>query len=369
MAKKSLGHVQLEWTCPNCDTRNRGNQKDCVNCGAPQPEDVKFEQTAKEELISDKETLAQAKIGPDIHCFYCGTRNPGDATTCSECGGDLVQGEARKAGQVIGAHRTGTVEDITCPSCDTMNPGDATECSNCGTGLRKPEAKEQVKAMQRPSNRSTKRASTGSSNKFMLAGVALVAIVFLACCSFFMFNTTDVGGRVESVAWTRTINVEELVPVEQEGWKNEIPTEADMFSCTQKVHHTQDNPTSNSKEICGTPYTVDQGNGFGEVVQDCKYQVYDDWCTYTVDRWQTMPNQAVTLSGRDYNPRWPNRPRLGRNQREGNRTENYQIIFDTDGKTYSYDTSNINIFNQCQIDSRWILEINQFDMVMDIRAN
>lgn len=36
MARKSKGFVELEWSCPNCETRNRGSEKTCANCGAPQ---------------------------------------------------------------------------------------------------------------------------------------------------------------------------------------------------------------------------------------------------------------------------------------------------------------------------------------------
>ena len=32
MAKKSLGHVELQWTCPNCETVNPGLVKVCEGC-------------------------------------------------------------------------------------------------------------------------------------------------------------------------------------------------------------------------------------------------------------------------------------------------------------------------------------------------
>ena len=78
MTKKSLGYVELEWTCPNCETRNPGPHKFCNGCGAPQPEDVEFEQPIEEKLITDAEQIARAQAGPDLHCPYCEARNPGD---------------------------------------------------------------------------------------------------------------------------------------------------------------------------------------------------------------------------------------------------------------------------------------------------
>ena len=31
--RRTLGYIQNEWTCPNCDTRNKGGSKTCENCG------------------------------------------------------------------------------------------------------------------------------------------------------------------------------------------------------------------------------------------------------------------------------------------------------------------------------------------------
>jgi len=103
MAKKTLGYEELQWTCPNCDGINPGPEKTCGNCGAPQPDDVKFEQAVRSELLQDEEAIARAKAGPDIHCPYCEARNPGNAQNCSQCGGDLVGGEQRTSGEVVGA--------------------------------------------------------------------------------------------------------------------------------------------------------------------------------------------------------------------------------------------------------------------------
>ncbi len=61
MAQKSLGYVQLVWTCPNCLTKNPGNYRFCKNCGASMPENVKFEQPIKEEIITDQALIDEAK--------------------------------------------------------------------------------------------------------------------------------------------------------------------------------------------------------------------------------------------------------------------------------------------------------------------
>src|SRR5215216_4444419 len=114
MATKELGYVELEWTCPRCQTRNPGTQTTCGGCGAPQPADVKFEAPVGGELLKDQEKIQRAKSGPDIQCAFCGTRNPADAKVCRQCGADLTQGKTREAGQVVGAFHSGPAPQVAC---------------------------------------------------------------------------------------------------------------------------------------------------------------------------------------------------------------------------------------------------------------
>ena len=58
--RRTLGYIQNEWTCPNCDTRNKGGVKTSVNCGAPQPENVKFELPAEQKFVTDEDFIAAA---------------------------------------------------------------------------------------------------------------------------------------------------------------------------------------------------------------------------------------------------------------------------------------------------------------------
>ncbi|MFQ5613671.1 MAG: zinc ribbon domain-containing protein [Anaerolineae bacterium] len=354
MARKTLGYTRLEWTCPNCGTRNPGPQKTCLNCRAPQPEDLAFEQPAQEELITDEAELAQAKAGPDIHCFYCGTRNPAGATTCSQCGGDLTKGTARRHGQVVGAHRAEAAEPVVCPSCGTANPADAPICEHCGAGLVEEAA---------PQARPAADSRRGGSRVPLLIALALALVV---CGGIGLFialgiRTEDMTGTVSGVSWTRSVAVEELRPVTRETWLEDIPSGEAVGVCTQRVHHVQDEPAPNAEEVCGTPYTVDTGSGFGEVVQDCEYRVLQDWCEYTVDEWQAV--DEVTLTGQDLNPQWP-LVRLAAGQREGARSESYQVFFKAETGALTYRPDDFTEFSQYQIGSRWILQVNTFNDVL-----
>jgi len=357
MAKKTVGHIELQWTCPNCGGINPGSAEKCQACGAPQPADVQFEQTERQELITDEEKIKDAISGADIHCPYCGTRNPAKATTCSHCGGDLVEGLQRESGRVVGAFQTGPQVQVPCPRCGAENPDTAKTCTQCGAPMQA-EIEQPLSSPKVP-------PSPASSRRWIIIGAAVIAIVALCALLYFLFFSTDeVTGTVQAVQWERAIPVEAFGPVEYKAFIDEIPNDADVITCTEEYHHTQTEPVDNSIEVCGTPYTVDTGGGFAEVVQDCEYEVYLDFCEYTVDEWYIV--DTVTSRGNDFNTSWPNKA-LADGQRLGEeRSENYVIIFDTKDGTERYTTTSYDLFQEAQIGTKWVLKINQIGGVQSI---
>ena len=59
--KESKGFIELEWVCPNCDGRNKGSKKTCENCGAPQPDNVKFQRAVDEKVVTDEKAVRPPK--------------------------------------------------------------------------------------------------------------------------------------------------------------------------------------------------------------------------------------------------------------------------------------------------------------------
>lgn len=354
MSKKTLGYTELFWTCPNCGGKNRGTIQTCEQCGAPQPEDVQFEQLAESQISQDESLAQRAKAGPDIHCPYCGTRNPATAKVCKQCGGDISEGTRRESGRVVGAFKSGTAQPVLCPACKSPNPPDANVCSNCGAPLgEKPE--------------SPKTAAPAPKKKSRLPLVLLVVFVMMCLIAgIFMVlsNRTDaITGTVTAVSWNRTISIEGLVAVENQAWLDEIPEDAEVLGCEQEVRSIEPEPVAGAEEVCGTPYTVDTGSGVGEVVQDCEYYIYDQYCTYTTLAWQ--PVDQVSVSGSDLTPYWPE-AQLSANQRLGEQSETYTIYFDANGETYTFSTSDFELFQQCEIGSQWTLNVNTFGNVTSI---
>ncbi len=346
MARKTIGFVKLEWTCPNCGSKNPGPQKTCLTCGGPQPVETAFTPGSGQPLIQGEEAEKIAAQAADIHCPFCGTRNPSGAAVCSQCGGDLKGGAARPAGQVLGAYSPEPAPEVTCPNCGQPNPAAATHCRNCGASL--PAAVSESAA---PS-----AARFKLSPWMIIAGVVVLIGLLIGCLAMsgLFAKSEQVVGTVQDVAWQTVVLVEAYQPVERGGWKDEIPAGVELDACEYRYAYTSDQPEPVSTEVCGTPYTVDQGTGFGEVVQDCTYQVYAEYCTYTTSEWVVV-DRAV-LQGSDLSPRLA-QPQLAENQRLGQASQEYTITFATDQGVFTYTTGDPDVFYQAAVGSQWNLTI------------
>jgi hypothetical protein len=362
MAKKKIGYVELQWECPNCGTINPGPVKVCEGCGAPQPENIEFTQASRQELIQDEEKIKKAKAGADIHCAYCGTRNPAGAESCSQCKADLSEGHQRKAGQVVGAFKSGPAQKIHCPHCNAENLETASRCAQCGGSLAKQTAPSTIS--QEPETADRLPKASKKANKSVLGILGLVFLFGCIAVYFIFLRTTATTGTVTDVGWERSIVLEGLIPVEYADWYDQIPGDAEIVSCTSEERDQVDTPVEGSQEICGTPYSEDTGSGYAEVVQDCIYIVYDDFCTYSMLEWAAV--DVITVTGDDFSPQWPN-PDLAADQRLGEGEENYLIIFSAGDDDYRYATTDYDLFQQAQIGTEWELEINSIGGVQSIK--
>ena len=361
MAKRTLGYVELEWTCPSCGGRNAGTLRTCHTCGAAMPEDITFELPAEQELDTSEETAKKVAVGPDIHCPYCGTRNPGDATHCRQCGGDLEEGLRRKAGEVIGAHSDVPVPEVACPHCGAKNPASRKQCSQCGGSLGGTDKRPVTPPSSRqPAGQPRKPRSCLPAVLIILAVMLVIGIISISLSR----GTDKAVGYVQDVQWTYQVQLLELQPVAHENWRDEVPSQSRLQGCSEKIRRTVDNPVPGATEQCGTPYVVDAGTGRGEVTQDCKYLVPDDWCKYTLDEWR--PTIKKTSSGQDLRPYWPEL-RLASNPREGNRSEKYVVRLLVDDKTVTYGPRTLDEFERFLPQSAWTVTTNSLGRVTDVQ--
>ncbi len=345
--KRTLGYVQLEWTCPNCNSRNPGGIKTCQNCGAPQPENVQFEQPAGSKFVSDEKSLGAARSGPDIHCGFCGTRNPATAAVCSQCGGDLKEGIRRQAGRLMASPRPGP-GSITCKNCGTKNPGLNKACSNCGAPLPGVSTTPPPAAPPSGSASSTIRKNP---NWLMIGGIA---VALFACCLavFFVFvlPTSSVQATVTDIYWQTSVPVEEVQAVDYNNERGSPPSGAYNVSCDTQ-----------SEEVCEQK-TIDKGNGFAEVVEDCHTET-EQYCDYTRDEWTTI--QTYTLDGHDWSPLYE-QPDLASGQRLGGESVTYTVTFETEKGEKQYHPDDLGEYQQYDIGQVWTLKLNALGSIISV---
>lgn len=348
MARRTLGYIENEWVCPNCNTRNKGSTKACENCGAPQPENVKFELPSEQKFVKDENTVRAAAAGADIHCGFCGTRNPATAETCSQCGADLKEGKARQAGRIMQAPPTGP-KTVTCNNCGTENSGSNSVCSNCGAPLPKAAVAQTV--APKPAMGTVKPIAKKKTNWLLIGGI-LTALA--ACCvvigALFLIPAKSVEGTVTSVYWQTNVSVQEIQPIQYSNEKGNPPSDAYDVAC-----HNE------SRNVCEQK-TIDKGNGYSEVVEDCHTET-DQYCSYTVDQWTTI--QTYTLDGNDLQPIYDS-PNLSSDQRLGDQSEDLTVTFSTSDGTETYSPGSTAEFQQFTIGSTWKLKLNALGGVVSV---
>jgi hypothetical protein len=350
MRRESRGFIELEWVCPNCDSRNKGSKKTCENCGAPQPENVKFRRTTEEKVVTDANAVAAAKAGADIHCGFCGTRNPATATVCSQCGGDLAEGRKRQAGQLLGAAPT-PPKAVTCTNCGFENPGTERVCKQCGAPLQRPITAEQKPAPVQMSASTGVKAQPKKINWWLFGGIGgFLAICCIALLALFLIPSKTVQGTVTDVYWRTSVPVQEVQAVNYSNERGSPPSDAYNVSC-----HTE------SREVCEDK-TVDQGNGYAEVVREC-HNEDTQYCSYTVDEWKTI--QAYDLSGNDLYPQY-DQPTIFNGQRLGSTSEDFTVTFSTTDGTETYSPGSETEFQQFQIGSTWTIQLNALGSVVGV---
>jgi hypothetical protein len=154
-----------------------------------------------------------------------------------------------------------------------------------------------------------------------------------------------------------------LGELEAEAWFDEVPNDAEIRNCQNEYRYSQSEPAPGAVEVCGTPYTVDEGSGYGEVVQDCEYEIYDDLCTYTTIDWILF--DTVTVSGNDLLPYWPDAV-LTSDQRFGDGQESYEVTFSGPDRNYSYTPDSESEFSDFALGSTWNLEVNAVGSVVSL---
>jgi len=315
-----------KWKCPGCGEVNRGARSQCDHCGATRDASVKFFLDEDAPEVSEQEEVKKATAGADWLCEFCGNASPSAATACSGCGAPRSSKE-KKHGEVIPVVH----------------------------GTREPSTGYPVEGLAGGPPRAAAPVSlapvAGCAVAPMVIG-AVALLLLLLCCvsSLFVFRTQSETATVASVAWERTVAVEDFLPTEETAWDG-APAGARNVTHRQEQRSTRQVQVGTHTDYrdeqvqTGTKKIVtghkDLGNGFFEdVTKDvpiyetrkvphevATYRdepVYGERYSYTIDRWREVRTERA--KGSAEKPHWPATGLKGK-QREGARTESYLVTF------------------------------------------
>jgi hypothetical protein len=288
MTTHDKGTFQMLWDCPACDTKKLLglDHRYCPNCGSPQDASRRYFPKPGEEIaVAD-----HVYHGVDWKCPGCDTPNSARAAFCASCGSPK-EGDAKQVGK----------KEDGPPPKPTTPPAPPTKKSRKGCLF------------------------AGCGGALLLALAAVLAVVLLW--------KKPVDLVVTGHTWERSIEIERFEELSASDWCDNMPGDAYGVSRAREQRSTKDVPDG---EECTTK-RVDQGDGTFKQIEDCqpKYRkepVYDDKCSYKVNKWQRERTVRAAGTSLAENPAWPSlgqlRPGSGLGaEREGTRSESYTVTY------------------------------------------
>lgn len=317
------------WDCSTCGGKAiLGRHTICPHCGDPRPAGVRFYLPENEPEVTDQKQLETARAGPDWLCRFCGSSNRASAAFCEQCGAER------------GAAPTQNVRDYAAGQTPRTG-GSPSEIS---------PAKSPLKPRLSP-----KRPALRLPRQAIKLGVMIALAVLVAGCGILWLvnRPRDVTLKVVAKSWQRSVAIEALRTVAEEGWS--VPPGGRVQSSQLAVHHydsvldhyeTRSRQISYQEQVGEEEYVSGQrdlGNGFFEDIvskrpiyetrqrtetyQEPVYRqepVLQTRYSYLIERW--VHDRVEQASGSNDPPRWPT-IRLKQNEREAARSASYLVRF------------------------------------------
>lgn len=144
--------------------------------------------------------------------------------------------------------------------------------------------------------------------------------------------------------------MQEIRPVNYANKAGSPPSDAYNVSCRTE-----------EREVCEEK-TVDQGNGFAEIVQECRTQS-EQYCDYTLDEWTTI--QTYDMRGSDNYPVY-HEPSVAGGQRVEKDIQLMTVVFSTSEGEKNYAPGSVGEFQQFEMGGVWTLTMNAMGGVMSV---
>jgi hypothetical protein len=190
------------------------------------------------------------------------------------------------------------------------------------------------------------------TNRLLIGGIlAFLAICGVALAALFFFPSKSVKATVTNVHWQTSVPVQEIRAVDYNDEPGSPPSGAYDVSCHDDSH-----------DVCEQK-TIDKGNGYSEVVQECHTET-QKYCSYTLDEWSTI--QSYPLEGNDLRPIYES-PNVSSGQRLGDSSEDLTVTFSTpDGQQETYSPGSVTEFQQFTVGSTWTLKMNAVGGIVSV---
>lgn len=252
-------YYEMLWDCASCGAKGlfAKSQKHCPLCGAAQDPEKRYFPEEGQEV----EVQGHQYVGADWHCPYCQSPNGAAAAFCAACGGPREGSKEVKA-----------VED----------KGDV------------------AAAAPKPA------ALPPSSGGF--PWVKIILVLLFAVAAFFIVRylwKSDETVKVAELNWSREVDIERYVSVEESKWCSELPKGA--YSIRRSVEEKGKKQVPDG-ETC-KEVRIDQRDGTFIKKQECapKYKEVPemaDKCHYRMNRWNVVRTDKAQ-GGSGMAPQWP----------------------------------------------------------------
>lgn len=277
-------------------------------------------------------------------CAYCDTQALLGKSNrfCPACGAqqDASRRYFPPPGKEVAANHEYDGADNECPACKTPNGAKAKNCRSCGSPMDGSAPVNRVADRSSAAPKPSQVTPQGKSKwPWIIGGIVALLAAF---CLVAMFWTKDVGVTVIAHSWERSIDIERMTAVSESAWCDSMPSGAYSVSRSREQRSTKqiaDGQTCSTRD-------VDRGDGTFERKQECRTRyreepIYDDRCSFTIDRWKVNRTAKAAGQGTAPPPEWPavNLSRTGSSlgsEQEGSRNEKYTLsLMGDDKKAYT----------------------------------
>ena len=328
---------EMLWDCEYCSTKKLlgKTHRFCPKCGAPQNANKRYFPSESEKIAVKNHVY----VGVDKICPACNTAQAANVAFCTNCSASM---DGSKQVNLVSA---------------TNEPKDS---HNRFQSKKSFDSRRQT--IREKYYKNIKKQEAIESFDYVKLGKALLFFLIIGFILLTIFWTKDVVVYAMGHSWSRRILIEDYRARNDSSWCDSIPSDAYSISKSKKVRSYKQVPDG---ETCSTQ-NVDLGDGTfkQEKVCETNYRdepVYDEHCSYTVDRWRYA--RDVIAGASDKSPYWPTYTLACTDttygcEREGSRESQYNLHLREPKEKINYQCHlDEGVWQNSKIESRWNLKV------------